>query len=409
MNPPTRFQAVSTLSFLLLALLAGCDESSHPLAEDPPDDLQVAFAPFHSPVKDPVTVMSRNLYHGGDIGPVLAVGFSDLALLTETAAAVWSEIQANDFNERVVALVDEIEEAMPDIIGLQELALFDVSALNFGTMEYDDVHSVDFQKILEEELESRGLPYSFIAVQENTVVKVPVSGFPTPDRYVPTELVQLTLRDGVLVRSGMQIDGVSQGNYQASKVVGIGPGDVPIEMFRGWIRVDATIGSVPHHFVNTHMEIQAFSDVQADQTEELLAEIAADLDGVTVLMGDFNSDAAASEGDRSWTPTYGQIRAAGFSDAWAMANPGKSSAGLTCCNDSDLRNTKLGLNERIDFIFLRAPGLKGPQGHFPGAMAVEIIGDDAHGKTTPSGLWPSDHAGLVANLWWAPGQVMRAK
>ena len=33
----------------------------------------------------------------------------------------------------------------------------------------------------------------------------------------------------------------------------------------------------------------------------------------------------------------------------------------------------------------------------PGAMRTEIVGEEI-GDLTPSGLWPSDHAGLVAGL-----------
>jgi len=313
MNPQARFQPITAFS-LLFTLLVGCDESAHPLAEDLPEELQMTSAPFRSPVKDPLTVMSRNLYHGGDIGPVLAVGFSDLALLTATAARVWEEVQANDFNERVVALVDEIEEAMPDIIGLQELAQFVIFGLNPSTGGYDFAGVIDFETILVGELTSRGLPYSFVAVQENTVVRVPVAGFQTSEQYVPTQLVQLSIRDGVLVRNGLHIDDVSQGNYGAIVPLGVDPFGNPIEMKRGWIRVDAQVDGVPHHFVSTHMEIQSFAPFQLMQTEELLTEVVADLDGVTVLMGDFNSDAAASPGAQSWTPTYLEITSAGFSD-----------------------------------------------------------------------------------------------
>ncbi len=42
-------------------------------------------------------------------------------------------------------------------------------------------------------------------------------------------------------------------------------------------------------------------------------------------------------------------------------------------------------------------------------MSVEIIGDDPNLKTEPSGLWPSDHAGLVADFWMAPGQFKKLK
>ena len=56
------------------------------------------------------------------------------------------------------------------------------------------------------------------------------------------------------------------------------------------------------------------------------------------------------------------------------------------------------LLQRIDFVFLRASGLKGPREVYPGSVAVEVVGEDPELKTTPNGLWPSDHGGVVAEL-----------
>jgi endonuclease/exonuclease/phosphatase family metal-dependent hydrolase len=347
--------------------------------------------------------MTRNLYHGGDIAPVLAVGFSDLELLTETAAGVWAEVQGNDFHERVAALVDEIEATNPDIVGLQELAEFVTFALNPATGSYVETGGIDFEAILEEELIIRGLPYSFLAVQPSTVVRVPVAGMGMGGTFIPTQLVQLAVRDGVLARNDLMVEGVSQANYGAVVPLGTDPFGSPIQMKRGWIRVDANVGGVPYHFISTHMEIQPFAPYQMLQAEELLTEVVADLDGVTILMGDFNSDAAGSEGDESWTPTYQMVRDAGFTDLWAMTHPGRAFPGLTCCQASNLLNPVPTFYERIDFIFLRSDALRGPKGHIPGVASVRLVGDDPGSKTVPSGLWPSDHAGLVADLFWAPG------
>jgi endonuclease/exonuclease/phosphatase family metal-dependent hydrolase len=403
------FRIPQFLPILALGLLAGCDDGSQPLNPELQDDLQVTAKPFNSPVKDPVTVMTRNVYHGGDIGPVLAVGFSDLEVLTQAAAGVWAEVQANDYHERAVSLVDEIEAGRPDIAGLQELARFITFGLDMSEGVYGVTGVIDFEAILQEELDARGLPYSVLTVQDNTVVRVPVAGFDAGGQFIPTELVQLEVRDGILVRNDLDVRQVTQGNYDAVQVLGIDPFGAPIEMKRGWIRVDADIDGVPHHFITTHMEIQPFSSVQLLQTEELLTEIVDGLDGVTVLMGDFNSNAAGSLGDPTWTPTYQEILFAGFQDAWSMANPGYASEGLTCCHDSDLRNSVPDFDQRIDFIFIRTNALKGPKGRFPGAMNVEIIGNDPFMKTTPTGLWPSDHAGLVADFWMAPGQSKKLK
>jgi endonuclease/exonuclease/phosphatase family metal-dependent hydrolase len=396
-------------SALCIGFLAGCDERSNPLAETEVPEMQLSEIPGMALGQKPLTVMSRNVYFGGDIGPVLAVGFSDLELLSSVAAGVWAEVQANDFHERAVALVDEIEEARPDVVGLQELAEFLTFELNLADGSFGVTGAVDFQSILEEELRSRRLPYSFVAVQKNTTVRVPVAGADFGGGFVPTHLVQLTIRDAVLVRQSLNVRDVSQGNYQAVMSLGLDPFGNPVEMKRGWIRVDAKVNGVPYHFVSTHMEIQAFSPIQLLQAQELLTEIAANLDGVTVLMGDFNSDAAASFGDPTWTPTYQQVRAAGFDDAWALANPGETSRGLTCCNASDLRNPEPELTQRIDFVFLRASELKQGDGIYPGFVDVQIVGDDPAGRTNPSGLWPSDHAGLVANLGLDRGRFKKLK
>ena len=238
--------------------------------------------------------MSRNVYFGGGIRPVLAAGFGDLEKLASAAAGVWAEVQVNNFRERVVALVDEIEAARPEVIGLQELARFLTLQLNQTDGSLGITGVVDFQTILERELRARSLPYSFVAVQENTKVEVPVAVADYGTGFVPTQLVQLTIRDAVLVRRGLNVRGVSQGNYQAVMYLGPDPFGNPIEMKRGWIKVDAEVNGMPHHFVSTHLEMQAFSPIQVLQTQELLTEIVADLSGVTVLMGDFNSDAAAA-------------------------------------------------------------------------------------------------------------------
>jgi len=348
--------------------------------------------------------MSRNLYHGGDIGPVLQVGFSDLELLSETAADVWAEVQANDFHERVVAIVDEIEAADPDVVGFQELARFVTLGLNFGTGQFDVTGMIDFQSILEGELADRGLDYSFVAVQDNTQVQVPVAGMGTGQQFVPTELVQLTVRDGILLRGGL-VPGadVTQANYDGFVSLGSDPFGNPIQLLRGWIRVDLDMDGTPYHFVNTHLEIQSFSDVQMAQTEELLTEVVADLDGITIMTGDFNSDADSGPDSPAWTASYEEIRSAGFRDTWAMANRGRSYFGPTCCQASDLRNTTSELESRIDFVFIRTPGPSGVHGHIPGTITVDRVGADPSLKTLPSDLWPSDHAGLVANIRVAPG------
>jgi endonuclease/exonuclease/phosphatase family metal-dependent hydrolase len=136
--------------------------------------------------------------------------------------------------------------------------------------------------------------------------------------------------------------------------------------------------------VNTHLEIGAFAPVQVAQASELLAWLAPQSEPV-ILIGDFNS--AAEPADT--TESYDLIRNAGFTDAWTLrADP--AAPGFTCCQANDLRNVTSELDSRIDQVWLlgRLPTL---------TPDVRVIGADAVDKTT-TGIWPSDHAGVVAKF-----------
>jgi hypothetical protein len=84
--------------------------------------------------------------------------------------------------------------------------------------------------------------------------------------------------------------------------------------------------------------------------------------------------------------TYKAAIDAGFTDAWLearMADPG-----FTCCQNANLSNATTGLNQRIDLVLLRG---------ITTVSDVRLVGNKPSDKT-PSGLWPSDHAGLAMTL-----------
>ena len=62
--------------------------------------------------------------------------------------------------------------------------------------------------------------------------------------------------------------------------------------------------------------------------------------------------------------------------------------GYTCCQAQNLLNTTSSLDQRIDLVLSRG-GV--------GVDDIHLIGDSESDRT-PSGLWPSDHAGVVATL-----------
>ena len=154
----------------------------------------------------------------------------------------------------------------------------------------------------------------------------------------------------------------------------------PVPFPRGWTSIDVKLRGQRFRVVNTHLE--GFSAAaQLAQGAELLAGPAGSTLR-TLLIGDFNSRA-----DGTGTPTYGLLRAAGFADAWSDVHPGDP--GLTCCWETHLLSPVPPFDERIDLVLAR--------GSFA-ALRAEIVGEDAVADRTPSGLFHSDHAGVVATL-----------
>jgi exonuclease III len=141
--------------------------------------------------------------------------------------------------------------------------------------------------------------------------------------------------------------------------------------------------------------------VQAAQVEELLNGVLAGLTGVTVLVGDLNSDAEAEPGDPSWTPTYGELTSNGFVDTWEEANPNPNRPGYTCCNDSDLMNLRSSFDQRIDFVLIRTDH-ELLADRLMGSVKAEVVGEETD-DLTDGGLWPSDHGGVFVGMRLEPG------
>ncbi len=163
---------------------------------------------------------------------------------------------------------------------------------------------------------------------------------------------------------------------------------------RGWIRVSTKLRGVTCNFVNTHLESQALAPIQAGQLQELLGSVLAGLHGVTVLVGDLNSDAEAEQGDASWTPSYDELIAHGFVDTWDESHS-DSEPGFTCCNDPDLLNLAPSFDQRIDFVLVRGRGALIER--VIADVDTEVLGDEMDNRTE-GGLWPSDHGGLLARF-----------
>jgi hypothetical protein len=327
-----------------------------------------------------LTVMTRNLSFGTDLGPIIAAT-NQFEFVTAVAAA-YTQAQATDFPGRAKAWADEIDHARPDLVGLQEAVLWRTQTpADFSPTPNATTVQADLVGLLLAELRSRGLKYEVVIAQTGFDIEAP--------GLFPAGLVdvRLTQREVILVRksAALKLTNAQGGQYAAFLTVPTIIG-VPVSLPWAWASVDATLGGHAVRIATTHLD--PISGVaQEAQAAEFLAGPGATTMPI-VLVGDFNSDADATviTGVPSATATYGSIIASGFSDTWKAKHP--ADPGFTCCQATDLLNATSTLTERDDLVLTR--------GRFHVAKA-SIVGDQTTDRLA-SGLWPSDHAAVVVTI-----------
>jgi endonuclease/exonuclease/phosphatase family metal-dependent hydrolase len=309
-----------------------------------------------------VTVMTRNLYFGADLSPLFNATSDKLG---QTAITAYQQMQKSDIPARLESVAGELARAKPDLVALQEAVIWSVipSGQSVAKVQYD------FVQLLLADTVRLGIAYTVASSSNGFSGALPVPN---------VGLVGLQDRDVILVRSGdrtVSVSGPASGNYQHDLTVTVA--GIPIAVKRGWTAVDAHVGDRTFHVIATHLE--AYANPTRDlQATELLALVSSS-SIPTIVLGDVTSP-AQGEGDQ----TYTMVRHAGLGDAWASARP--TLPGYTCCRSADLRGGSL--NQRIDMIFTRGAF------HVTNAWIVGTASADR----TRSGLWPSDHAGVVATL-----------
>jgi endonuclease/exonuclease/phosphatase family metal-dependent hydrolase len=362
--------AHSWLLAAVVVLAAGCTDTL-------PTEAPSGSESIHQPVGSgqAFTVYTQNLYLGGDTGPLFTLDLSDIPAVIAATQRFWAEVKASAIGQRMAAVVDEIDAERPHLVGVQEAVQFAVLDMAAGGTVID---FADLLSELEQRISARGLPYEVAAVQTNTTITLPLS---------PTTVLRAVERVAVLRRTDVHPSAIAQGTYTAFVPLG------PYMLKRGWIRASTSHGGVPYHFITTHLETQRVPAVQAAQARQLIDVVSAGLDGVTIVAGDLNSD-AANPGAPSWTPTYDAMLAAGFTDVWSRSSESHLAPGYTCCHP-DLGDASDPLDQRLDFVLVR--DRRSPERAAPGAFAMEIFGDE-QSERAAGGLWAADHAGLIAAL-----------
>jgi len=330
-----------------------------------------------------MVVLSRNLYIGASLAPILTATTPDQ--FVAAVQGVLAGVAATNFPERAAALADEIAASRPHLVGLQEAFRLSLNG-NTGAPPFRD--QLDD---LVAALAARGADYYVAARVRNLNVTIPVPSL---------GILQVVDHDVILARGDVQtwpttvpgcrvsLDGC---NYRALVPLATPLGTINIE--RGFVAVDAQWTDGMVRFVNTHLEVPELPVVvQAAQAAELIATLAV-LPNYqplpVVIVGDLNSapeDDPIVIGGQTIVPPYHQFAQAGYFDMWSV-KPGDA-PGVTCCQAGDLQNAESLLRKRIDVILSAVA---------PSDVHARRVGADAETKT-PSGLWPSDHAGVLARF-----------
>jgi endonuclease/exonuclease/phosphatase family metal-dependent hydrolase len=324
----------------------------------------------------PDSVLTYNVYLGANIADTLRA--DTMTELAERVERAHTQFMANDFTQRAAVIADRIGEENPSLVGLQEMVAVYVQPvgdrLEGGETPAQDL-VIDFQEVLLAELQGRGLDYRVAARVENSDIEVPsASG----------EDIRVIDHDVIIVRGDIVVTDTKSERYIARLPLPMPDRKSTIELIRGYVAVDVTLQGTSTLFVNTHLEVSGAEPVQLAQATELLAWLAPQSEPV-ILVGDFNSEGDPGES----SATYDVIEEAGYTDAWKLrADP--SVPGFTCCQDGNLRSPESHLDRRIDFVWFL--------GSLPsGTPDVNTVGDLLVDRT-PSEMWPSDHAGVVASF-----------
>lgn len=390
----------------------------------------------HEPNGPKLTVMTRNIYLGGDIAAVAAATTPEEVVAA--ASQFWVDVQTTDFPSRAKVIADEVFWARPEVLGLQEVTLYrsgpPVACLGQFTPSAEEVEQ-DFLAILQRELRRRGLQYE-VAGQVTTMdaelclVDVLAGGDFRDIRY--------TDRDVLLVRKDVKWRPATLPPAQplpgfVEAPIGPGPGDrnggvyamaletgdpenpvvpttaffaisgspEPVYSWRGWTAVEIERAGRWVRVFETHVEDQLAQletldpplprwFFQAFQDAQLVAILDASLAMKplpTIVLGDFNvyrepgGDPSMYDfltgGTFPLDPRLDHISP--LSDAWATLRP--HDPGFTWGFDPLLDGGTL--STTLDLV-LSTGGVRPISTYRVGTRDL-----------TRDGLHPSDHAGIV--------------
>jgi Endonuclease/Exonuclease/phosphatase family len=378
-----------------------------------------------------VTVMSRNIYLGADVGVAMKL----LPNFPAAAQFMWDQVRATDFSKRAPKLAAELAYAKPDVVGIQEATIWYCKKdLWSGKVEV-----FNFLDQLVAETKKTGIGYSIARDPSSTNTSAfnpgySIAAIPYLTKVVDPEIFQplfkqnsascgFTIGDAILVRDDRKSDVLLVGNSEYKTTYSIIP--TLMTIYRGYSWLDLKVAGSRVRIVTTHLESIWDQDkipnsvLQAEQLIDDLKTTSLPL----IVMGDFNADPrdprSSTEPNPGEQPVVGKacpkpadhqcnaywlMRGAGFINASPDENDPKNfSWGATALLNGPDSNridaakkmgNDFGFTDRLDYIFTK---------NVSANISSEMVGN-----TWPEGrsIWDcksekcfaTDHAGVVATI-----------
>jgi endonuclease/exonuclease/phosphatase family metal-dependent hydrolase len=375
-----------------------------------------------------ITVMSRNIYLGADVGVALEL----IPNFPKAAQFMWDQVKKTDFSARAPKLARESAQDRPEIIGVQEATIWyckkdlfsdKVEVFNFldQFIAATKVSGVGYSLATANGVEAFNPGYSISAIPYVTKVRDPEVFNPIFGQ--DSASCGFTIGDALLVRDDVKDRIIQVGNTEYEATYSIVP--TLMTIYRGYTWADFKVQDSVVRLITTHLE-SIWDENKLPNSALQAQQLVADLKEAKmpiVIMGDFNADYRDPRPEGEPNPgeqpvasetcptpggakcnAYSTMIEAGFENASPDAkNPRYFTWGAsallngpdkTRALDAKKFGNQYGFTDRLDYIFTK---------NVYATVSSKIIGNV---WPDGSGVWecgndkcfPSDHAGVVATI-----------
>jgi len=379
--------------------------------------LSVLLIPLpHAKASEPyqITVMSRNIYLGADVGVALEL----IPDFPAAAQFMWDQVKKTDFTKRANKLAAEAALDKPALIGIQEATIWYCKK----NLWSEKVAVFDFLDQFIKATQATGTSYSLATFDGidafnpgYSIAAIPyLTKVEDPDLFLSlfgssSAACGFTIGDAILVRDDLKKNIKLVGNSEYDATYSIVPTIMTI--YRGYTWVDFEVNNSLVRVISTHLE-SIWDENKVPNAAKQVTQLISDVKETKmplVIIGDFNSDPRdprpANAANPGLQPTaseecpagdskcnaYRLMQDAGFNDAgpdasdpttytWGMdalltgPDPDRLKAGQAMGNE-------YGFTDRLDYIFTK--------------NGIDVTTSQIIGYKAP---YATDHAGVFAEF-----------